>query len=87
MDKYIFRHTSSYIFPICPEHKEVSVCECGMNTTCYSCGNGHGSSPCQCVSKIEYTTVLPGNIRSNVIDSLERSLDENADVWEKLANG
>jgi len=57
MASYVFRYTISYILPICSEHKEFSVCECGMNMVCYNCGNGHGASPCQCTGKIEYLPV------------------------------
>jgi len=54
-----------------PEPAEMIGCACGMNMSCPICGWGRGASPCKC---------------STVKESLGRSLEQNRDIWEILAD-
>ena len=57
-----------------PEPAEIVYsCECGENYACPVCGWGAGATPCSCER------------RKKVRESLERSLADNASVWEALA--
>ncbi len=54
-----------------PEPCRMTVaCKCGENQSCPVCGWGHGSYPCSCTRKS-----IP-----------ERSITDNAAVWQELAN-
>ena len=53
-----------------PKPCKVITCRCGENQSCPICGWGQGSWPCNCMKE----------------DVLERSITENAAVWQELAD-
>jgi hypothetical protein len=55
-----------------PEKWEGFTCDCGKNWCCPICGFGEGSYPCGCNRKA-------------IKDSLERSLIENAAIYDMMA--
>lgn len=47
-NKVLEKHKLAWVIMTCWKHKEEPICDCGANTMCFECGEGHGQLPCKC---------------------------------------